>query len=63
MSRSRHAVRSHAMGWLRVRRSPATASRPFTVPRNGERTSWPGHVPDDPAALDVLALGDVAQPA
>src|SRR3546814_7076010 len=36
-----HAVRSQATGWLRVRRSPATASRPFTVPWNGERTSTP----------------------
>ena len=40
-----HAVRSHAMGWLRVSRSPATARRPFTVPWNGERTSLPATCP------------------
>ena len=41
----RHAVRSHATGWLRVSRSPATARRPMTTPRNGERTAWPATWP------------------
>ena len=35
----RHAVRSQATGWLRVSRSPATASRPITAPRKG--IGWP----------------------
>ena len=35
-----HAVRSHAMGWLTVTRSPSTAMRPMTTPAKGERTSW-----------------------
>ncbi len=40
-SSSRHAERSQATGWLLVSRSPATARSPLTVPRKGDRTSWP----------------------
>ena len=57
--RPRHAVRSQAMGWRGMTRSPATARKPLTVPANGERTSCAGDVADArrPTSI-VLALGE-----
>ena len=51
---ARQAVRSQAMGWRLVTRSPSTASTPASMPANGERTSWSPTWPStSPAAMRV----------